>query len=78
MPSTTQKNEKSRRESTETLHHHCPPADSKAATVRKEMDEKIKRKDYELKSLKNEIKSKADEISTLTSRLTILENCNSK
>lgn len=73
-----QKTEKIRRESTDTLHHHCPPGDSKAASVRKEMSEKIKRKDYELTTLKNEIKSKAEEISTLTSRLTVVENSQPK
>lgn len=66
--------EKIRRGSTETLHHHCPPGDSKATNLRKEMNNKIKRKDYELKNLKAEIKSKAEEISKLTSRLTIVEN----
>lgn len=38
------------------------------------MSEKIKRKDYELKVLKEEIKNKAEEISNLTSRLTIVQN----
>lgn len=66
--------EKVRRGSTDTLHHHCPPDDFKATTVKKTMNEKIKRKDYELKVLKDEIKEKAEEISNLTSRLTIVEN----
>ena len=74
----TQRTEKIRRGSTDTLHHHCPPGDSKAAVVKKEMSEKIKRKDYELKALKSEIKSKAEEISNLTSRLTIVENSSPK
>jgi len=66
--------EKVRRGSTDHLHHHCPPKDKAAASVKREMGEKVKRKDYELKLLKEEIKSKADEISHLTSRLTIVEN----
>ena len=66
--------EKVRRGSTDTLHHHCPPEDPRANTVKKTLNEKIKRKDYELKTLKKELRDKSDEVSNLTSRLTIVEN----
>ena len=69
---------KTRRDSTDRLHHHCPPGDAKATSVKKEMSDRIKRKDYELRTLKDEIKSKAEEISNLTSRLTIVENSQPK
>jgi hypothetical protein len=39
--------------STATLHHHCPPdSTSKVRTVKRDMTEKIARKDYEIKTLK--------------------------
>ena len=60
-----------RRGSTDHLHHHCPPEDIRSNQVRKTMNEKIKRKDYELKTLKQEIKSKSEEVNNLTNKLTI-------
>lgn len=66
--------ERVRRESTDKLHHHCPPEDSRSNQTKKVMSERIKRKDYELKTLKDELKTKADELSSLTARLTIVEN----
>ena len=50
--------ERVRRGSTDTLHHHCRPEDIRSNTIKKSMNDKIKRKDYELKTLKQEIKSK--------------------
>ena len=38
------------------------------------MNEKLKRKDYELKTLKQELREKSNEVSNLTSKLTIVEN----
>ena len=63
-----------RRGSTDTLHHHCPPEDMRSNQVKKNMNEKIKRKDYELKTLKQEIKSKSEEVTNLTNKLTINQN----
>lgn len=63
-----------RKNSTDTLHHHCPPDDeAKMKTVKKSMNEKIKKKDYELKVLKNELKTKHDELSEISNRLKIAE-----
>ena len=66
--------ERVRRGSTDTLHHHCRPEDIRSNTIKKSMNDKIKRKDYELKTLKQEIKSKTDEVNNLTNRLTIVEH----
>ena len=61
-----------RRGSTDKLHHHCLPDDSyNAIQFKKVTNEKIKRKDYELKTLKKEIKEKTDELSNMTNHLTI-------
>jgi hypothetical protein len=38
--------------------------------MKKEMSEKLKRKEYELKTLKNEIKEKSDELYNLSNRMT--------
>ncbi len=39
--------------STTTLHHHCPPdAMPKVRTVKRDMNQKLSRKDYEIKTLK--------------------------
>ena len=66
--------ERFRRGSTDTLHHHCVPDDAaRVNQLKKNMSEKIKRKDYELKVLKQEIKEKSDELANLTSRLTLVE-----
>ncbi len=54
----SQSNELIRRSggSTATLHHHCPPdSTSKIRTVKRDMNQKLARKDYEIKTLKNVI-----------------------
>jgi hypothetical protein len=68
--------EKIRRGSTDTLHHHCPPDDihHTVKNVKKSMNEKIKKKDYELKSLKDELKTKQGELSDVGNRLKMVEN----
>ncbi len=68
--------EKIRRSSTDTLHHHCPPDDihKTMRNVKKNMNEKIKRKDYELKSIKDELKAKQSELSEAGNRLKMIEN----
>ncbi len=71
--SVQQLTERVRRGSTDTLHHHCPPQDHRSVQVKKTMTEKLKRKDYELKTLKTELKTKNDELSMLTNRVTIAE-----
>jgi hypothetical protein len=39
--------------STTTLHHHCPPDTTpKVRTIKRDMNHKITRKDYEIKTLK--------------------------
>ena len=44
--------------STTTLHHHCPPDNtSKVRTIKRDMNQKISRKDYEIKTLK-QVRSK--------------------
>ena len=60
-----------RRGSTDTLHHHCPPDDPKSSQMKRAFNDKLKRKDYELKALKSELKTKSDELSNLSSRYTI-------
>jgi transcriptional regulator with PAS, ATPase and Fis domain len=62
-----------RRDSNDRLHHHCPPTDARSSSQKKEMQEKIKRKEYELKTLKNDLKTKNSELSSLSSRLNISE-----
>lgn len=63
--------ERARKKSTDTLHHHCPPVDEQRANhIKKEMNDKLKRKEYELKTLKSEIKEKTDELYNLSNRLT--------
>ncbi len=63
--------ERARKKSTDTLHHHCPPIDEiRTNQMKKEMSEKLKRKEYELKTLKNEIKEKSDELYNLSNRMT--------
>jgi len=54
----SQSNELIRRSggSTATLHHHCPPdSTSKVRTVKRDMNQKLARKDYEIKTLKTVI-----------------------
>jgi hypothetical protein len=51
----SQSNELIRRSggSTTNLHHHCPPdSTGKVRTVKRDMHQKIVRKDYEIKTLK--------------------------
>ena len=63
--------ERARKKSTDTLHHHCPPIDElRTNQIKKEMNEKLKRKEYELKTLKSEIKEKSDELYNLSNRMT--------
>ena len=64
-----------RKNSTDTLHHHCPPdTEDKIKDARKTMSEKLKKKDYELKVLKQELRTKHDELSEISNRLKIKEN----
>jgi hypothetical protein len=54
-PDQTQSNELIRRSgsSTGTLHHHCPPDSTpKVRSIKRDMNQKIARKDYEIKTLK--------------------------
>jgi hypothetical protein len=63
--------ERARKQSTDTLHHHCPPdSDIRNRQIKKEMNDKLKRKEYELKTLKTEIKEKTDELYNLSNRYT--------
>jgi hypothetical protein len=58
----SQSNELIRRSggSTATLHHHCPPdTTSKVRTVKRDMNQKLARKDYEIKTLKQVCFSKS-------------------
>ncbi|CAF0756552.1 unnamed protein product [Brachionus calyciflorus] len=73
VSSVQQLSERIRRESTDRLHHHCVPEDIKSNQIKKTVSEKIKRKDYELKVLKDELKTKNDELTNLTNRLSIVE-----
>ncbi len=58
-----------RRGSSDTLHHHCRPDDSfSQEKIKKTMNERIKRKDYELKTLKKEIKEKSEELSNISKK----------
>ena len=66
-----------RRSSTDTLHHHCPPEDKSSHQVKKSLNEKIKRKDYELKAIKSELKSKTEELSNLSTRQAVSQNTSS-
>ncbi|RNA40375.1 forkhead-associated domain-containing 1-like [Brachionus plicatilis] len=65
--------ERVRRESTDRLHHHCVPNDHKLGPIKKAAAERIKRKEYELKTLKDELKVKNEELNNLNNRLTIVE-----
>ncbi len=39
--------------STTTLHHHCPPdATPKVRTIKRDINQKLSRKNYEIKTLK--------------------------
>jgi hypothetical protein len=62
-------NDRARKNSTDHLHHHCPPEDTQSRLVRKNLSEKLKKKDYELKQLKDELKYKHEELNDLASRL---------
>lgn len=67
--------ERIRKGSTETLHHHCPPdTDGRIKDAKKTMSEKLKKKDYELKVLKQELRSKHEELSEISNRIKIHEN----
>jgi hypothetical protein len=67
--------ERIRKGSTDTLHHHCPPdTDSRIRDAKKTMSEKLKKKDYELKVLKQELRSKHEELSEISNRIKIHEN----
>ncbi len=74
LSSVNQSIERVRRGSTDKLHHHCPPADPRSGLYKKEMQEKIKRKEYELKTLKSDLKAKNEELSALSNRLNVSEN----
>lgn len=65
--------ERVRTESTDRLHHHCIPNSTKSSQPNKIVSERIKRKDYELKTLKEELKIKNEELNNLTNRLTLVE-----
>jgi hypothetical protein len=73
---TTDVSQRTRRASTERLHHHCPPNEDtyRSHTQKKELSDKVKRKDYELKVLKKDLKEKQNELSSLSQRLSIVEN----
>ncbi|CAF0927876.1 unnamed protein product [Didymodactylos carnosus] len=62
------------KQSTTTLHHHCPPdIGPKIKTVKKEMNQKIARKDYEIKTLKQELHEALDTLSEQSHRVKLAE-----
>ncbi|CAF4664567.1 unnamed protein product, partial [Rotaria sp. Silwood2] len=72
----SQSNELIRRSggSTATLHHHCPPdAAPKVRTIKRDMNQKITRKDYEIKTLKQELHEALDTISEQSHKVKLLE-----
>ncbi|CAF3886823.1 unnamed protein product [Rotaria sordida] len=72
----SQSNELIRRSggSTATLHHHCPPdGTSKVRTVKRDMNEKLNRKNYEIKTLKQELHEALDTLSEQSHKVKLLE-----
>ncbi|CAF0940971.1 unnamed protein product [Adineta ricciae] len=57
-----------------TLHHHCPPdASGKIRTVKHDLNQKIARKDYEIKTLKQELNEALDTLSEQSHKVRQLE-----
>ncbi|UJR35066.1 hypothetical protein I4U23_027842 [Adineta vaga] len=60
--------------STATLHHHCPPdTSSKVQTVKRGLNQKIARKDYEITTLKQELNEALDTLSEQSHKVRQLE-----
>ncbi|CAF0926556.1 unnamed protein product [Didymodactylos carnosus] len=57
-----------------TLHHHsAPDVEPKIKTVKKEMNQKIARKDYEIKTLKHELHEALDTLTEQSHRVKLME-----
>ncbi|CAF4193645.1 unnamed protein product, partial [Rotaria socialis] len=72
----SQSNELIRRSggSTATLHHHCPPdTTSKVQTIKRDLNQKVSRKNYEIKTLKQELNEALDTISEQSHKVKLLE-----
>jgi len=60
--------------STATLHHHCPPdSATKIQTIKRDLNQKLARKDYEIKTLKQELHDALNTLSEQSRRVTLLE-----
>ncbi|CAM4785573.1 unnamed protein product [Rotaria magnacalcarata] len=72
----SQSNELIRRSggSTATLHHHCPPdTTAKVQTIKRDLNQKVSRKNYEIKTLKQELNEALDTISEQSHKVKLLE-----
>ncbi|CAF0944733.1 unnamed protein product [Adineta ricciae] len=57
------------------LHHHCPPDDTtgKVQTIQQDMNQKLSRKNYEIKTLKQELHEALDTLSEQSNKVRLLE-----